>query len=140
MMNLMAKDYPLGVSPGCYSYHYGFYDTSGGEFGNFRSVHSSHFQIMADLGFVGLFVWTVLFLISFMKLWSIRKRALSKTVQDPGFNFYVNLANVLICAQLVFILGGTFYEFAYNDFTWLIWGILIGVERLFEKEVKDCQA
>ena len=36
----------------------------------------------------------------------------------------------LICAQVVYLLGGAFYELAHNDLIWLIWGLTISLGRL----------
>ena len=36
-------------------------------------------------------------------------------------------------SQTVFVVGGSFYEMGFNDFTWLIFGMTIAVHRLYER-------
>lgn len=133
----MAKDHPLGVGPGCYPAFYNTYDTSHGYFGTYRSVHSSHFQILADSGFIGILIWLLIFIVSLSKLWAIRKESKINMSENNNYKFYFFVSNALICSTLVFLIGGSFYEFAYNDITWLIWGLVIVIDRLFKAEFGD---
>ena len=131
----IAIDHPLGVGPGCYPVYYNSYDTSGGFFGRFRSVHSSHFQILVDTGFPGAIVWLLLLAITLRKLWKIRK--ISSRLESGDARFYFNLANALLASMLTFMMGGVFYEFGYNDITWLIFGLVIATESLLKEQVKN---
>jgi putative inorganic carbon (HCO3(-)) transporter len=133
----IAKDYPIGTGPGCYPYYYNIYDSSDGQYGYYRSVHSSHFQILSDTGFLGTLVWIAIFLVTFKCLWQIRKKSLEKVPTNDSYNFYLYAANALFCSQLVFMLGGSFYEMAYSDIGWLNWGLVIGLDRLLKKQLKE---
>lgn len=133
----IAKDHPLGVGPGCFPPFYNKYDSSDGEFGYYRSVHSSHFQVLSEIGFMGTLIWILLFIVSFKKLWSIRKKSKRNMVNDDNYRFYFVISNGLICSIAVFLVGGSFYEFAYSDLIWLSWGLVIAVERLFKKEFSE---
>ncbi len=133
----IAKDHPLGVGPGCYPPFYNMYDSSNGYYGLYRSVHSSHFQMLSDTGFIGVFIWLSLFGISLMKLWIIRKESKYMMPTNVKYKFYFLTSNALICSTLVFFIGGSFYEYAYNDITWLTWGLVIAMERLFKSEFGD---
>ena len=133
----MAKDHTLGVGPGCFPRFYNIYDTSDGQFGYFRSVHSSHFQVLAEIGFFGALIWILLFIVSLKKLWSIRKDSKRNMVNNDNYKFYFLLSNGLICSIVVFLFGGSFYEYAYNDLIWLSWCLVIATERLFKKEFKE---
>ncbi len=130
----IAKDHPLGVGPGCFPPYYNMYDDSNGYYGLFRSVHSSHFQILSDTGFIGTLIWLLLFIVSLSKLWSIRKESKYMMPENEKYKFYFLVCNALICSTLVFLIGGSFYEYAYNDITWLTWGLVIVTERLFKSE------
>lgn len=136
----IAKSHPLGVGPGCYPVFYNSYDRSNGEFGFFRSVHSSHFQVLSDAGFIGFSLWSMLFLVAYRRLWMIRKAAKSRADDYHHHRFYFYLSNALICAMTVFLLGGSFYEYAYNEIIWLVWGMVIAVDRLFHEEENSVES
>ncbi len=126
----IAKDHPLGVGPGCYPVYYNKYDRSNGEFGRYRSVHSSHFQVLSDAGFLGALLWAMLFIVAYRRLWGLRKAAKERIEEDEG-RFYFYLANGLMGSITVFLIGGSFYEYAYNEIIWLVWAMVIVVEKLF---------
>ena len=132
----IARVYPMGVGPGCYPKYYNLFDKSDGAYGIYRSVHSSHFQMLVDSGYLGMIIWVLLFIISFTKLWKIKRAVQSSITDDSKKKFYVDLVNMLICSQVVFLLGGSFYEYAYNDITWLTFALVIIVEKLTDNELK----
>lgn len=133
----MVADHPLGVGPGCYPEYYDKYDSSNGLYGHYRSVHSSHFQILADAGYFGVFIWVVLFLVSYWKLFKIRRMAKKEIREVNSTRFYVDVSNMLLCAMTVFALGGSFYELAYIDIIWLIFCLIIVVEKCVINEINN---
>jgi O-antigen ligase len=134
----IARDQPLGVGPGCYNSYYEIYDHSNGRFGHYRTVHSAHFEALAETGYIGVTVWLLLFIISIKKLLRIRKLANINLTRDPKNEFFSNAANLLITANIVFFIGSAFYAQAYNDIIWLVWGLTVVLVNLFEqKEVDD---
>ena len=135
----IVRVYPTGIGPGCYPLYYNLFDKSDGAFGSFRSVHSSHFQILTDSGYLGLAVWVLLFLISYSRLWKIKKAVQSSIADNIKRKFYIDLANMLICSQTVFILGGSFYEYGYNDITWLTFALVIILDNITKEELKKSQ-
>jgi len=132
----IARVYPMGVGPGCYPKYYNLFDKSDGAYGTYRSVHSSHFQMLADSGYLGITIWVLLFLISFTKLWKIKRVVQSSITDETKRKFYTDLANMLICSQVVFLLGGGFYEYAYNDITWLTFALVIILDNLTKDELE----
>lgn len=129
MATLMASDHAFGIGAGCYHSYYNVYDTSGGAYGQFRSVHSSHFSVLAEAGYGGLAVWLLLLLVTYVNLWKLR--AASRPFvdsSDEAWSFF-HLSNALIASQTVFVIGGSFYEVGYNDFTWLTFGMTIALSR-----------
>jgi putative inorganic carbon (HCO3(-)) transporter len=139
--SLMAADNPFGVGPGCFPPYYSTYDSTGGFYGVFRSVHSSHFQVLADSGYLGLLTWVLLFAVSFWKLFKMKKRVVNEITNRDRQRFFTDFTNTLICSQTVFVLGGSFYEYAYNDIIWLIFALVITLENLvkaeFDKQDKE---
>jgi O-antigen ligase len=135
----IARDQPLGVGPGCYNTYYEIYDHSNGRFGHYRTVHSAHFEALAETGYMGVIVWLLLYIIALKKLFSIRKLANANILHDPKNEFFANAANMLITANIVFFIGSAFYAQAYNDIIWLIWGLTVILVNLFEQKQLDDQ-
>jgi len=131
----IAENHPFGVGPGCYPVYYNIYDKTSGDFGHYRSVHSSHFQILSDAGYIGVLLWLMLFIVSYRRLWRIRKISKKHKEDDERYPFYFYLSNALICTITVFLIGGSFYEYAYNEVIWLVWAMVITIDRLFYGEL-----
>lgn len=126
----MANDHPIGVGVGCYVSNYSSYDLTGGLYGNNRSVHSSHFAVVAELGYPGTIIWIAILLAAIRSLWRARNMTRSKMATDPEAAAIYHLATGLLVALVVFIQGGNFYELTYNDFTWLIFAMAIACSKL----------
>jgi probable O-glycosylation ligase (exosortase A-associated) len=121
----IAADYPFGIGPGCYPLYYDNYDYTDGAFGRRRSVHSSHFQVLVEAGYLGAVVWVLLFLFSFGALARVRRRCQQGLLSPPLSRFYFTYANAVISLMVVFIVGGQFYEIAHADLIWL--GFMLAV-------------
>jgi O-antigen ligase len=135
----MAADHPLGVGPGCYNSFYPRYDVTNGLYGFYRTVHSAHFEVLAEIGFLGTLVWLLLFIIAVKRLLKIRKEAKKDIYGDGSNNFYFSAANMLIVSNITFFIGAAFYAQAYNDIIWITWGLTIILTELFQKhKVSSC--
>ena len=128
----MANGRPFGVGMGCYKINYNRYDQSGGQYGRGRSVHSSHFSVVAELGWIGFAVWTALHAAVLITLWRARRAALRAAVEPD--RFVLHLANALFASHVVFLIGASFYEFGYNDLTWVTLALSIACARLLRSE------
>lgn len=136
----MANDNPMGVGLGCYKAYYDFYDSSLGKYGTQRSVHSSHFSILAELGYPGLVLWVLLFLVSFWKMFKIRHRWAKYTEREKHGYYFYYFANAFIALQVGFLFGGSFYELWLNDITWMVFGMVIAIERFSNVEYEIVKA
>ncbi|HXH23615.1 MAG TPA: putative O-glycosylation ligase, exosortase A system-associated [Vicinamibacterales bacterium] len=126
----MAKDRPLGVGLKNYEAAYNSYDFSGGLYGFNRAVHSSHFQVLAETGFAGAFLWVTLFCVAFVLVVRIRRRARDPRLAAGDARFLLTMANGLAASMLGFLVGGSFLSAAHNDVTWLTFGLLASLDRL----------
>lgn len=133
----MVADNPLGVGPGCYRSYYLVYAGGNTQYGYARDVHSSHFQAMADSGYLGVAVWVLLFILSYKRLFNILKLSRKEEQRLENPLFYIQISQMLIISQTIFLIGGSFYTLTYSDLIWLIWGIVIVVSKLMNKEIKD---
>ena len=129
----MAAKYPLGVGLGCYPHFYAISTATADGLGKARSVHSSHYSVIAELGYLGFLLWCLLFWFCLTKLWKIRRKAAKRSHENSRDWFFFAFANAMISAQIVFLFGGSFYEMGYNDYTWMIFALVIAAERLYLK-------
>lgn len=135
--NEMVKDHPLGVGPGCYRGFYNIYDESNGLYGPNRVVHSTHFQILSENGYLGIFIWIILLSISYRRLFKLRRMAIKDKDKLDSPHFYRQACEALICCQTVFIFGGSFYSFVYADHIWVIFTLVMIITKLMKNELAE---
>jgi putative inorganic carbon (HCO3(-)) transporter len=129
----IVSDNPIGVGFGCYPYYYNYYATQ--KHGKSRDVHSSHFNVLSDSGYVGIVVWILLFLVSITRLLSLRRLLNQHKENLDNYSFYYHLCEAALAAQVVFMLGGSFYTLTYMDLIWWIWGLTIILTKLINQEI-----
>lgn len=126
----MAQDHPLGVGMFQYADNYDQYDSSNGYYGRQRSVHSSHFQVLAEQGFVGFFVWVSLFIYALHVCFRVRTNAQTHFKNLPTGIRLESIAVGLMASMLAFIVGGSFIAAALNDLTWFVFALVGALDRL----------
>ena len=131
----MVRDHPLGVGIRNYDSAYDRYDFSGGRFGNGRSVHSSHFQVLAELGFGGAMIWVAQFAYAFFACARIRSRSRHFALSEADRRFYFTMANALIVSMVGFLIGGAFIALALNDLTWISFALVAALDRLSARAI-----
>jgi probable O-glycosylation ligase (exosortase A-associated) len=130
----MAMDYPTGVGLFNYQPAYDTYDDSGGQFGHARSVHSSHFQVLAEAGFPGAVVWISMFTYALWLTLRIRRAALrNTTLAKEDRRLFVSASSGLIASMIAFLIGGAFVAMALNDLTWISFALTGALDRLFRR-------
>lgn len=138
---VMAADQPLGVGLKNFEYAYDRYDDSGGRYGQRRSVHSSHFQVLGELGYFGAAVWTFLFAYAFWASFRTRRFGMKrKGLSDKERAFFQHTANGLIASMLAFIVGGAFVASALNDITWYTFGLVAALDRVARARARELDA
>jgi len=130
----IVRDHPTGVGLNCYRQYYNNYSNE--RFGVSRDVHSSHFNAFTDAGYAGILVWFMLFFVSLTRLFSFRRLLNKHRTNLVNYSFYYHLCDAAIAAQIVYLLGGSFYTLTYMDLIWWIWGLTIILERLIKQEVE----
>ncbi len=126
----MAQDRPLGVGLGNYEAAYDRYDTSNGQFGGRRAVHSSHFEVLAETGWLGAAAWVGLLLASCGFALRVRRRARHPSLSPSDARFLETTANALLASMAAFIVGGAFIALALNEVIWLSFAIVAALDRL----------
>jgi len=132
---IMASNRAFGVGMRNFEAAYNQYDFSYGQFGVRRSVHSSHFQVLAELGFPGAFIWIVMFALAFALGLRVRRRSRHPDLTSEERRFYFTMANGLMVSMVGFIVGGAFVASALNDVTWLTFAMMASLDRLAHQPV-----
>ncbi len=125
----MALDNPfLGVGINNFIHNYFSYSTHWD--GMNHAVHSTWFGVLAESGFLGLFLFVGLIVTTFTAAWKILKNTdLAKL--SPGMRVTVNAAPAGIVG---FVVSGTFLT---QGFIWPIYlqvALVIALQRYFHKE------
>jgi putative inorganic carbon (hco3(-)) transporter len=131
----IAKDNVLGVGAACYNSFYNYYDTTDGYYGLYRTVHSSHFEVLAETGFLGILVWLYLFILGFKKCLRIRKIFLKERHKKSSSRLYFLTANMCLAILVTFFIGGSFYAMSYTPIIWLTFGIIVSLEHMTKRKL-----
>jgi len=132
----MAVANPVfGVGFNGYNPSYDEYDFSGGEYGSQRSVHSTWFAVLAEQGIVGFALYVTIILLAVYNCIQSRRKMRRKgaTKDDALTRFAVSIESALA----VFIVGGTFLPFQYNEMLWHFIGISMVLRQLTAQAAED---
>jgi O-antigen ligase len=113
-VNMGAANPFLGVGFDGFQASYNSYDTSKGEFGDDRAVHSTWFGVLAETGYVGLAMFAGLLLLTLWNLFRIRRRQRP----DEAVTRAAMYSRALSTSLLAFCAGGTFVNLQYNEMFW----------------------
>ena len=103
------------------------------EYIKFKAAHSNYFQVLSDLGYLGLFLFLALLASAFITRWQIKK--LVKRL--PGDNSWASDLSTAITLSLVaFMVGGAGVSLAYFELAYLQIVMLSIVLHLLQKELK----
>jgi O-antigen ligase len=130
----MAKAKPfLGVGYQGYNPSYNDYDFSYGEYGRNRSVHSSIFATLAELGYLGAILFVLILFCAFRSCRRIRKLAKDRSaLWELGQSAFA-----LEASLIVFLVGGGFVIFQYNEMLWHYIGLTIALEEIATQRILD---
>jgi len=127
---VMADAQPLGVGLRNYEFAYDTYDFSNGRYGHNRAVHSSHFQVLAELGYLGAAVWIGQFMLAFIVALRVRRRSWTPGLSPASARFLATVSTGLMVSMAGFLVGGSFLAMALNDVTWLTFAMLAALDRI----------
>ena len=121
----MANRNPLvGIGHNAYNVAYDAYDSSHGDFGPQRSVHSAWFGVLAELGYPGFILFVSQVLLAFAAAWRARRAA----ALDPELADLRKFAFAIEAALVAFVIGGSFVPFQYNEMFWHVIGLSIALD------------
>jgi probable O-glycosylation ligase (exosortase A-associated) len=127
----MANANPvLGVGFLSYNLFYNQYDFLNGRYGKGRSVHSTYFGILAEMGYLGAFLYGLVLLGAFYSC--IRVHRLAK--RHPAFEDLGKVARALEASLIAFAVGGAFLPYQNTEIVWHYLGLTIIVELLAKQK------
>jgi probable O-glycosylation ligase (exosortase A-associated) len=133
----IALDRPFtGVGMHVFNAVYDQYDFSRGAYGRHRSVHSSWFGVMAELGFIGFGLFILLFIRAFL----IAARARRVARRYPEHAWLGLFGTAIEGSLVVFVVGGTFITFQYNEFVWHFFAMSMALQGLVDAAVERAEA
>jgi probable O-glycosylation ligase (exosortase A-associated) len=128
----MAKANPfLGVGYQCYNPSYNKYDFSYGEYGKSRSVHSSFLASLAELGYLGFVLFSLIIFGAFRNCHYVHRHSKDGLV----FLELNQSATAIEMALIVFLIGGSFVIFQYNEMLWHYIGLSVALKG---SQIKYC--
>lgn len=126
----MGMSRPFGVGLRQYEEAYDQYDSSRGEHGEHRAVHSSPVQVFAELGFFGAAVWGTMFGYAFVICLRVRRRSRSEHLTPELQIFLFTTANALMTSMTGFLVGGAFLSAVLNEISWLTFALIAALDRI----------
>ena len=93
--------------------------------------HSIYFQLLADHGFPGLFLFLLIIASCFWSLWRIRRTAR----WNPSVSYLVNYSHMVEVAILGFMISGAFLGFVYLDVIYQMIGLVAVLKMLCHDEL-----
>jgi probable O-glycosylation ligase (exosortase A-associated) len=124
---LMANAHPLlGVGHNSFNLAYNQYDFSRGQFGKGRSVHSSWFGMLAELGYPAFIIYVAIIFLGFASAWRVASRAKSGKSPPTLYPYAVGLQ----AAFAAFIVGGSFVPHQYLEMLWHLVALSIALRQI----------
>jgi probable O-glycosylation ligase (exosortase A-associated) len=125
-IDMAAANPILGVGFRIYNDAYNTYDSSGGAYGPWRSVHNSFLGVLAEVGYVGFFLFVAIILAAFRACAQVRRLAFRNAVLSD----FGRAAIALEASVVAFVVGGSFLTFHYNEMIWHVIGLSTVLRRL----------
>jgi probable O-glycosylation ligase (exosortase A-associated) len=133
----MANDHPiLGVGFNAYQAAYMDYDSSEGEFGTARSVHSAWLGVLAEMGYPGLLLYLSIVGLSFASCHRVRRKAARGEIPQELGRYAVGLESALVA----FAVGGSFVPFQYYEMLWHYFALTMALEAVAMNETAAVRA
>jgi O-antigen ligase len=134
---VMANANPLtGVGFDGYQKSYEKYNSGDDTFTGPRAAHSIWFGTLADLGYPGVCLFTVILLTGFWSSW--RARTLAARV--PTLHDVAAYGDAIGASLLAYTVAGTFLASQYNEMYWHVVGLSTAVYLIALKETAPARA
>lgn len=102
-----------------------------------KAAHSNYFQVLGDLGYVGLLLFLALLASAFITRWQIKAEA---TKSKGKHEWAVDLATSINLSLMAFMAGGAGVSLAYFELVYLLIVLLSIILRLVREETSILNA
>jgi probable O-glycosylation ligase (exosortase A-associated) len=92
--------------------------------GYFLATHSSYFQVLANHGFIGLFLFLIMLLVGYLKASKIIRVASKNHLDD----WVINLAKMLKLSLVAYCVSGAAVNVAYMDFLYAVFAMIAALD------------
>ncbi len=96
-----------------------------------HAAHSIYFSVLADHGWIGLFMFLLIFYLTWKKLKSLIKNTVDK-IEYKEINF---LAKMLQVSFIAYFTGGAFLSLSYFDLPWHLVSFVILLESFISHKI-----
>jgi probable O-glycosylation ligase (exosortase A-associated) len=100
-----------------------------------HAAHSIYFTILADHGWIGLFLYLLIYFMAWRKLVNIIKQ----TAKKEELKQFHSLAKMLQVGFIAYLSGGAFLSLSYFDLPWHFVAIVIILQQILEQQIKTVQ-
>ncbi|MBS3913927.1 putative O-glycosylation ligase, exosortase A system-associated [Methylomonas rivi] len=91
-----------------------------------HAAHSIYFSVLADHGWIGLFMFVAIFFMSWKTLTAIIKN----TERNPDLKEQYLLAKMLQISLIAYLVGGAFLSLSYFDLPWHVVSFVVILDRI----------
>lgn len=100
---------------------------------NYHDAHSIYFEVLGEQGFVGLFLFLLIGILSLRSAKKISKN----TKNDPELKWMSDLASMVYVSLIGYATCGAFLGLAYFDLYYMVVAILIGLQATYQMHQKQ---
>lgn len=98
-----------------------------------HAAHSIYFSVLADHGWIGLFLFVLVFYLA----WKQLKHVIKQTNDTPEFRDMNMLARKLQVSFIAYFVGGAFLSLAYFDLPWHMVSFAVILARILDERRKE---
>ena len=100
-----------------------------------HAAHSIYFQVLGELGFVGLAIFLSLWFVTWRAAAWVRKHARG----DPETEWASTLAGLCQVSMLAYLIGGAFLSLSYFDLPYNLMVLVVVTRQIVEKRLRRIQ-
>ena len=129
----------FGVGFQRYQNAYNQYDDSYGRFGGSRALHSTVLQTLAEMGYVGFFLFCSILISYFAVIKSSKIRAMEYMKEMQERREFIMLLDALTISMLAYLINSSFVNCLYFETLWSFIGVAVAVDiftkKLYEENI-----
>jgi O-antigen ligase len=101
-------------------------------------VHNSHLQVLSEEGFAGFTLWVLAFVYAFWICLRMRFSAIKLPgLAEEDRTYFMTMSTAFAASMVAFLVGGTFIAVSNNDLTWMTFGAVAALDRLYKAHAKS---